>query len=418
MFACQCEYLLFYAVERKPVVFSGSPSGHRVTGTPKRERRTESVANLYDIYIMIITYKRKLKLTKQQQQRIDSWIGACRYVYNLALETRIAAWKKQKSIGKYELMKQLTELKDVDWIADVPSQSLQNVIERLDVAYQKFFSGGGFPRWAAKHSYNSILFKSMQIDDNNIKLPKLGKIKTFKDRFIHGKPKTASIIREYDGYYICITSSIERSAARQFPVRLASESQAVGLDMGIAYFVTLSTGKHITNPKHFAKYERKLRIENRALARKEKYSASWHKQKHKLSKLHAKIGRVRKDFLHQESWKIVKNNSLIAIEDLKVKNMIRSRLAKHIADAGWTTFKSQLEYKAERYGRTLVKVDPKYTSQTCSSCGHKDKENRQSQSKFICLSCGEEQNADVNAAKNILARALASVSQREAKACA
>ncbi len=106
---------------------------------------------------MIITYKRKLKLTKQQQHRVDSWIGACRYVYNLALETRIEAWKKQQSIGKYELMKQLPNLKDVAWIADVPSQSLQNVIERLDVAYQKFFSGGGFPKWAAKHRYNSMI---------------------------------------------------------------------------------------------------------------------------------------------------------------------------------------------------------------------------------------------------------------------
>ena len=371
----------------------------------------------------IITYKRKLKLTKQQQHRVDSWIGACRFVYNLALETRITAWNKQKSIGKYELMKQLTELKDVDWIADVPSQTLQNVIERLDVAYQKFFSGGGFPRWAAKHRYNSILLKSVQVDGNYVKLPKLGKIKTFKDRFVHGKPKTATIIREHDGrrgygYYICITSALDHVHGGQYPVRLASESQAVGLDMGIAHFATFSTGEHITNPRHFAKYERQLRIENRALARKKNYSNNWYKQKAKLSKLHAKIGRVRKDFLHQESWKIIKANGLIAVEDLKVKNMVRSRLAKHISDAGWTTFRTQLEYKADRYGRIFVRVDPKYTSQTCSSCGHKGKENRQSQSKFVCLSCGEEQNADVNAAKNILARAMASVSQREALACA
>ena len=361
----------------------------------------------------IITYKRKLKLTKQQQQRVDSWIGACRYVYNLALETRIEAWKKQKSVGKYELMKQLTELKDMDWIADVPSQSLQNVIERLDVAYQKFFSGGGFPSWAAKHRYNSILLKSVEIEGNYVKLPKLGKVNTFKDRFVHGTPKTATIIREHDGYYICITSRIE-----QYPFKLASESQAVGLDMGIAHFSTLSTGEHIANPKHHAKYERKLRIENRALARKKKYSANWYKQKLRLSKLHAKIGRVRKDFLHQESWKIIKSNGLIAVEDLRVKNMVRSRLAKPISDAGWATFRTQLGYKADRYGRTFVKVDPKYTSQTCSGCGHKDKENRQTQSRFMCLSCGEEYHADVNAAKNILARALANVSQREALACA
>ena len=360
-----------------------------------------------------VTYKRKLKLNRQQQQRVDSWIGACRYVYNLALETRIEAWKKQKNVGKYELMKQLPALKTIDWIADVPSQSLQNVMERLDVAYQKFFAGGGFPRWAAKHRYNSILFKSVKVDGNAVILPKLGKVKTFKDRFAHGTPKTATIICEHDGYYICITSRVA-----QHPVRLVSESQAVGLDMGVAHFCVNSKGDYTANPRHFAKYERKLRIANRSLARKKKGSANWYKQKAKLSRLHAKIGRVRKDFLHQQSWKVVRDNELIAVEDLKVKNMVRSRLAKHISDAGWSMFRNQLAYKSDWYGRTLIAVDPKYTSQTCSECGHKEKENRHSQAKFACLSCGIEQNADVNAAKNILARALASVSQREALACA
>ena len=373
-----------------------------------------NVSNIsYISSVKTVTYKRKLKLNQQQQQRVDSWIGACRYVYNLALETRIEAWKKQKNVGKYELMKQLPALKTIDWIADVPSQSLQNVMERLDVAYQKFFAGGGFPRWAAKHRYNSILFKSVEVDGNAVMLPKLGKVKTFKDRFAHGTPKTATIIREHDGYYICITSRVA-----QHPVRLASESQAVGLDMGVAHFCVNSAGEYTANPKHFAKYERKLRIANRSLARKKKGSANWYKQKAKLSRLHAKIGRVRKDFLHQQSWKVVRDNELIAVEDLKVKNMVRSRLAKHISDAGWSMFRNQLAYKSDWHGRTLIAVDPKYTSQTCSECGHKEKENRHSQAKFACLSCGIEQNADVNAAKNILARALASVSQREALACA
>ena len=243
----------------------------------------------------------------------------------------------------------------------------------------------------------------MQVDGNYIKLPKLGKVKIFKDSFVHGTPKTATIIREHDGYYICITARRTASNIEQYSFRLASESpggepQAVGLDMGIARFATFSTGEHIANPKHFVKYERKLRIANRALARKKKYSANWYKQKQKLSKLHAKISRVRKDFLHQQSWQIIKNNGLIAVEDLKVKSMVRSRLARHISDAGWSTFKSQLEYKSGWHGRIFMKVDPKYTSQICSGCGHKDKENRQTQSKFVCLSCGEEHNADVNAA--------------------
>ncbi len=357
-------------------------------------------------------------MTNAQQQRVDSWIGACRYVYNLALEARIEAWKKQRKVGKYELMKQLPALKETDWIADVPSQSLQNVIERLDVGYQKFFAGGGFLRWAAKHRYNSILFKSVQVEGNTVRLPKIGPLKTFKDRFVHGKPKTATIIREHDGYYVCITSTVDAAQIQQYPIRLASESQAVGLDMGIAHFCVSSQGEYTANPRHFAKYERQLRIDNRSLSRKKRGSANWYKQKAKLSRLHAKIGRVRRDFLHQLSWKVVRDNGLIAVEELKVKNMVRSRLAKHISDAGWSTFRTQLQYKSDWHGRTFVAVDPKYTSQTCSQCGHKEKGNRQSQAKFVCLSCGLEQNADVNAAKNILARAIANVSQREALACA
>jgi len=245
----------------------------------------------------MLTYKRKLILTKAQQARIDGWLGVCRMVYNLGLEVRIAAWRnKQQSVHKYELMKQVVEIKDIDWVADVPSRSLEGVIERLDNSYNKFFKGGGFPKWANKRKYRSMLFKQdkgiLRAFKNTINLPKIGKVKIFKDSAINGNIKTATVIKEPTGYFICITTDATKNIQNQ------DESQVVGLDMGVAKFYVDSNGEFCENPKHFKKHERQLRIENRSLARKKKGSNSWKKQAKRLALLHHKIGNIRKDFLH------------------------------------------------------------------------------------------------------------------------
>jgi putative transposase len=297
----------------------------------------------------------------------------------------------------------------------VPSQSLQHVIERLDTAYQKFFSGGGFPKWAKRHEYNSILFKSVEVTKNGgFKLPKLGELRICKDRLPEGNLKTATIVRETDGYYLCVTFAIE--SENVIPI---SENQAVGIDMGIAYFLIDSNDTFIENPRHTLKYEKQLRIANRSLSRKQKKSKSWYKQKAQLAKLHRKIARVRQDFLHKQSIQYVKRNSLIVCEALQVKNMVKNKqLSKHISDASWSRFFEQLRYKSAKHGKTFVQVPPNYTSQTCNSCGNVDKANRRTQSKFDCTSCGHTANADVNAAKNILGKGIAFIRQREAVACA
>jgi len=358
----------------------------------------------------MLTYKRKLILSKRQQSRIESWIGACRVVYNLGLEIKVAAYKnKQISVSKFDLMKQLTTIKDIDWIADVPSQSLQNVMDRLDNSYKKFFSGGGFPKFANKRGYRSILLKSVKVVGNKVVLPKLGKVKMFKDGEIKGTPKTATIIKEPTGYFICITcDNIIKN------IQSKDESQILGIDMGITYFAVDSNGKFIANPKHFKKYEDKLRIENRSLARKKKGSKSWCNQAKKLSLLHHKIGNVRKDFLHKESTKIAKATHTVFLEDLNIKGMSRNKkLSKHILDAGWGMFKTMLEYKTN-----VIKINPKFTSQTCNECGTKDAKSRLSQSEFVCTSCGHVSNADLNAAKNIMGKGISLNRQREALACA
>lgn len=348
---------------------------------------------------MIRTYKRKLILTPAQEQRLLSWIGACRVVYNLGLEVRKEAYRINKtSVHKYELMKQITELRgEVEWIKDVPVGSMQDTIERLDKTYKSFFKGGGYPKFANKKKFNSILFKhSISVSEKGISVPKLGILKVFKDSAIIGTPKTVIITKEAKGFFICIQ-------CKDVPKKFTSENQAIGLDMGLSYFCIKSNGEFIDNPQHFRKYERRLRIENRSLARKKKGSNSWKKQVQKLALLHHKIANTRKDFLHKESTKIAKAYSTVCMENLKISNMVRNKnLSANILDAGWGIFKVMLEYKTN-----VIKVNPAYTSQTCNECGAKDKKSRMSQSEFCCTSCGHVSNADLNAAKNILSQGMA-----------
>lgn len=394
------------------------------------------------------TYKFKLRLNKTQEKRISEWIHTCRAVYNLALETKKYAYQTQGvTIGKFELMKQLTPCRhDFDWMKDVPVHTLQEAIERMDIAYQNYFrklkngelaqdriayikireskglpldfkklSNFGKPRYKGRHYYKSLVFKSVKIDTNNrVILPKIGSVKYFSSRLIKGKPKRATIIFENNSFYISILTELERETMPK-----SYHDSQVGIDMGVAFFSSLSTGKQINNPRTTLKYEKQLRVENRSLARKVEKSNNWKKQKAKVGRLHSKIKRVREDFLHKESLKLVKEFNLIAAEDLKVKNMVRNKqLSKHILDVSWGKFFQFLEYKSEWHGNTFEKVNPMYTSQTCSCCGTIDAASRISQSRFVCTSCGHEDNADINGAKIILDRALSNLREREALACA
>jgi putative transposase len=354
----------------------------------------------------MLTYKRKLILNKAQQSRIEKWIGTCRFIYNMCLEIKISSWRnKQKSIGESELSRQLTEIRDIDWIGDVPRNSLTAVLNQLEASYSTFFKGGGFPKWANKRKYNSITFKqnggSIKVEENKIYIPKIGWVKMFKDCRITGNIKRAIIKKDPTGYFVSITTDATKN------IQNKDENQVVGLDMGVKHFCVDSNGKFIANPKHFKKYERQLRIENRSLSRKKKGGKNWLKQAKRLALLHHTIGNVRRDFLHKESTLIAKENHTVILEDLNIKGMVRSKLSKHILDAGWGMFRVMLEYKTN-----VVAINPKFTSQTCNDCGAKDAKSRISQSKFMCTSCGVESNADENAAKNILSKGIAHIRQR------
>lgn len=372
---------------------------------------------------IVKTYKFKLKPNSFTEGKFTSWINTCRAVYNLSLETKIYAYQTHRiSLTKYDLIKQLPDLKkEFDWIKDVPSQTLQSVVERMDTAYQSFFKGGGFPKWAKKGRYTSILFKQgVKVCSSHITLPKIGKIRYFnsKDLPENSKVKTAIVQKQVDGFYISL--SVEQLKEKRY-FNPKSDNQAVGLDVGVHFFYALSNGEIKENPKILKSFECSLRKAQRVLSRKKKRSNNWHKQLRKVQKIHLKILRVRNDFSQKISSNLIATFGKIVVEDLRLKNMTKSSkgdlenpgkmvkqksgLNRSLLDVGIGEFFRQLEYKSDWYGRDFLKVDPKYTSQTCSSCGYRSKENRKSQSRFECNNCGHKENADINAAKNILARA-------------
>lgn len=332
-------------------------------------------------------------------------------IYNMALEIKKESWRKRrKNVSAYDLMKQLTEIRnEYDWVRDCPIGTQQDAIERMDKAYKTFFVGRGFPRWAKKGSYSSVTFKHLPIFQNGqIYIPKIGKVSVFKDRPFVGKVKRATVSVKNGKFYISILTKQER-------VPMPANENQVGLDMGIAFFCSTSNGQQISNPRFTLANERKLRIRQRSLSRKIKGSTRWKKQRLLVGKAQEKIANQRRDFLHKVSTPLILSNGLIAVEDLNVTGMMRNaKLAKHIADVSWGEFFRQLEYKSDWYGRAFVKVDPKYTSQTCNACGVKNKKSRISQAEFVCQDCGNVSNADVNAAQNILSQGMALYRQRMA----
>jgi putative transposase len=341
---------------------------------------------------MIKTYTFKIKPNKNKEKIFEEYLNTTRYVYNLGKEVREESYKKGVKINYFDLSKQLTEAKkEFSWLKNVNSQTLQATLERLENTYKKFFKGAGYPKWAKKKK--SIDFKSIKTTFNAFKLPSIGVVKVFKFKVPKGELKTAKIVKEADGWYLKVVVKEEDSVKR--------ENQSIcAIDMGVSYFLTTSHGEFVDNPKHLFNYLKQLRIENRKLSRMKKGGSNFKKQVKRLALLHQKIGRVRKDFLHKQSRKLANEYGTVIREDLNIASMVaKGKLAKQILDCSWGLFFTLLEYKTN-----VVKVNPAYTSQQCSKCGHTSKENRKTQSLFECVKCGHTDNADYQATLNILQR--------------
>lgn len=346
---------------------------------------------------MIKSFKFKLRPNKTQEKIFLGWLDTCRLVYNLTIEQKKYAWDtRQVNISKYESYNQLPELKsEFTWIRNVHSDVLQQTIDRVFKAFDGFFKKGGYPKFKKKGFYNSFTFKrSISIQNNYIKLPKIGNVKFFNSRYINGTLKTATIQKELDGWYVSVTAEV------QAPI-IPSNNQAIGIDVGVKHFLTLSDGTFIDSPYFLEPRLKELKVLQRKLSRQKKGSNSREKTKRQIQKLYLKITRCRTDFLHKISTKITNQFDEIYVEDLNIQNMLKTdpTLSRKLLDNSFYTFRLMLQYKA----KVFQAVNPAYTSQTCSSCGHVHKDNRKSQEIFSCQSCNRTENADVNAAKNILA---------------
>ena len=357
----------------------------------------------------MLTYTFKIKTTTKLVEKFEEHLNITRILYNLAKETKDYTYYKGVYLGKFDLIKQLPELKkEFEWFFKVNNQTLQTVIERLDKGYNKFFKGlkngknVSIPHWAKKKVWHSFDFKQGNLSntqpnlrfekDGKFNLPKLGKIKIFKSREVYGNIKLARIVKKADGWYLQIVTDHE--------IQKCENQTQVGIDCGIKYAFVTSDGQFFENIKTTNKYAKKLADAQRKLSLKKKGSNNFYKEVEKVKKIHLKIQRVREDYLHKVSRELANNYQTVFVEDLDVSKMITNKnYSKAISDVSWSKFTQYLEYKTE-----LIKVDAKYSSQECNNCGHVAKENRPNQETFKCVKCSHEGNADFLASKIILKR--------------
>jgi putative transposase len=354
------------------------------------------------------TFKYKLKPTAEQEGTLAFVVRRCRELYNAGLQERRDAWQKcGVSITAASQSAQLPEVKEVrPEYRDIHSQVLQDVLTRLDRAFQAFFrrvkSGEtpGYPRFHSANRYKSFTYKQVgngvSLDNGFLVLSKVGHLAVRWSRPLEGTPKTVTISCEADGWYVCI-------ACADVPIKpLPLTGQDTGIDLGLESFATLADGSQIANPRIFRVAEMTLKRAQRRVCRRKKGSHRRKKAVVLLARAHQTVRRARTDFHHKTALALVRAYDTIHHEALQPANLVRNHhLAKSIADAGWSQFLNILSFKAEEAGKTVVAVPAAYTSQACSGCGvlvHKGLSVRW----HLCPDCGTSLHRDHNAALNIL----------------
>lgn len=358
-------------------------------------------------------YKFRIYPNKTQINLIQKTFGCVRFVYNHFLDKRIKAYENDKTTLTYsKCSNELTKLKqELVWLKEPDKCSLQNALKNLDTAYQNFFNRteAGYPKFKSKknrhRSYktnctnNNIAFAG-----NRIKLPKIGKVKIRDKQIPQGRIINATVSQTPSGKYfisLCCTD-VEKPA-------FVRTDKYVGIDLGIKDFAITSDGDKYSNHKYLKQSLIKLAKLQRELSRKTKGGSNWDKARMKVARLQEKIANQRRDYLNKLSTKLVNKYDVICLEDLQVKNMVKNhKLAQSISDVSWSEFVRQLSYKAEWYGKELVKIDKFFpSSQTCHVCGHINKDTKDlGIRKWICPNCTTEHDRDINASINILNEGL------------
>lgn len=371
----------------------------------------------------------RLVTSVYQQQVLAQMAGACRWVFNQAMELRERSYQQTgKAPSLAELCKALTGWRETHpWLKAGVAQVQQQALRDLDAAYQRWFSGQNErPRFRARHRWKPslrfpdgprILVERLSGGTGRIKLPKLGWLRFRWSGPLKGEVRSATVSQDAEGRWF--VSVLCKVMVEEAPLR---EGSAIGVDLGVAQTASFSTGEHVDVPKMSVGDRRHLRRLQQRLARRTKGSKNWKKARLNLARYHRRLRDRRNDALHKLTHKLVEENQLVALEDLKVKAMTASAkgtaekpgvnvrqkagLNRSILEQGWGRFGQLLDYKARWANVTVLRVNPAFTSQQCSACGQVDAASRRTQASFVCTTCGHAENADVNAAKNILHRAL------------
>ena len=389
------------------------------------------------------SFKYRLYPNKTTEKKLTGVLDRCRELYNACVQERRDAytikvkqhphyydleWRKQATkehhISQYDQQNELPEMKELrEEYQDIGSHVLQNVCKRVEDAFAGFFDRGkggktpGYPRFKGKNRYESFCYpdkSGWKLQGDRLTLTKLGTIKVHLHREIQGKIKTCTIKREGTHWYVIFSCEVEAQS------RLAYTDEPVGIDLGLLHFATLSTGDTIENPRIYRRTEKKLAKAQRALARKKRWSHRRAKAVKQVARLHRKARNQRQDFLQKASRWLVDTFDTLVFEELAPSNLskrpqpkqdengkylpngaaAKGGLNKSIADAGWSEFVGMCTYKAEEAGRTVLQVDPRYSSQVCSGCGQVRKKTLDE--RWHSCDCGTELDRDHNAAINIL----------------
>ena len=387
-------------------------------------------------------YTFRLYPTRKQFARLQETLDACRTLYNAAVTERRDAYtfhvrqhhnyydeptrlarSREIGINYYSQATQLPEIKDLrEEYHEIHSQVLQDVLRRVQKAFDAFFrrckngEEPGYPRFQGKGRYDSFTYPQSGFaltHDHRVRLAKIGSIKVKLHREIKGTIKTCTIKREGDAWYVVLVSEVEHE-------HLEESQEAVGIDLGLLHFATLSTGETIENPRYYRKAEKRLARLQQALSGKKRGSHRRRKAIKQVAKLHRKVSNQRRDFLHKQSRKLVNTYGTLVLEELQPANMskrpkpkqngngkylpngaaAKGGLNKSLVDAGWGMFQQFCTYKAANAGRQVLFVNPKYTSQVCSGCGAVVK--KELSERWHSCACGTELDRDHNAALNIL----------------
>ncbi len=374
------------------------------------------------------TYKYRIYPQKATEQKLYFVLNRCRELYNAALSERKDAYQYAgKSISYYDQQNDLPEIKAEirQEYQDIAAHVLQDALRRLDRAFQSFFrrcktgENPGFPRFQGRNRYDSFTYPDgagWKFDGQYLHLTKIGKVKVKLHRPLTGKIKIVTIKREVDHWYVTFSCEVEE------PEKLPVSYEDVGIDLGVTHLATLSNGEMIEHPRYYRKAQKRLVKRQQALSLKKHGSHRRDKARKLVAKAHRTISRQRRDFQHKASKQLVERYQVLVFEDIKTGNLTRKPkpkqdengrylpngasakggLNKSILDAGWGTFVSMCTYKAACAGRTLIKVDPRFTSQVCSGCGQVRKKDLSE--RWHSCDCGTELDRDVNAAINILER--------------